>query len=214
MSKRGNTHQEIEVKVRVADVQGLVARLNAIGAKPVGRVLERNLVFDTEKGDLRLARRLLRLRTEKPARSKFTPGGDAKSIVTSKTAPRGAKAGKSRYKMNLEREMILAATPRRSGKPRIWDRGWAFALGCIGLRAAFKYEKYRTTFVMPDVHAELDETPIGTFLELEGRPRAIDRLARRLGFGPEDYIRATYYDLYVAGRRAKGRAVGNMLFRR
>ena len=213
MPKGGNTHQEIEVKVRVADVTRLLARLNAIGAKPMGRVLERNVVFDTDKGDLRLAKRLLRLRTEKPARSRFAVGGEAKSTVTSKTTPRGGKTEKSRYKMNLEREIVLKARPRRRAKPRIWDRGWAFALGCIGLRVAFKYEKYRTTFRMPGVHAELDETPIGTFLELEGRPESIDRLARRLGFAPEEYIRATYYDLYVADRRAKGRPVSNMLFR-
>jgi len=42
----------------------------------------------------------------------------------------------------------------------------------------FRYEKYRTTFRLPDSNAwanglliELDETPIGTFVELEGPPR-------------------------------------------
>jgi len=52
----------------------------------------------------------------------------------------------------------------------------------------FRYEKYRTTFRLPDSNAwanglliELDETPIGTFVELEGPAAAIDRAAEELG---------------------------------
>jgi hypothetical protein len=45
--------------------------------------------------------------------------------------------------------------------------------------------------------AELDETPIGTFLELEGSRAAIDRAARGLGFGPADYIVETYVALFI-----------------
>ena len=44
--------------------------------------------------------------------------------------------------------------------------------------------------------ATLDETPIGVFVELEGPPDWIDRTARRLGFSPADYIKASYARLY------------------
>ena len=54
----------------------------------------------------------------------------------------------------------------------------------------------------PDfLKAELDETPIGDFLELEGERRAIDRSARLLGYGPADYIARSYGALYMEHRR-------------
>jgi adenylate cyclase class 2 len=86
-------------------------------------------------------------------------------------------------------------------------------LGSLGLRPGFRYEKYRSTFRLPGLHLDLDETPIGVFLELEGSPSAIDRTARALGYAPRDFIRATYYDLYAADCRRHGRIPRNMLFR-
>jgi len=59
----------------------------------------------------------------------------------------------------------------------------------LGLGGWFRYEKYRTTFRLLASKAwakglliELDETPIGTFVELEGPAAAIDRAAGELGF--------------------------------
>jgi hypothetical protein len=138
-------------------------------------------------------------------------------VLTAKSpAPRDAEAGKrGLYKQNLEREVVLRASKRPPGAKRtLVDRGWPFALGCLGLRSKFRYEKYRTTFGIKDLHVELDETPVGTFLELEGKPEAIDRVAYELGFTPKDYIRATYFDLYAAEQRKKGRPVRHMLFSR
>ena len=62
-------------------------------------------------------------------------------------------------------------------------------------------------------HLDLDETPIGTFLELEGAPQAIDRAARALGFSSRHYIRGTYWSLFQASRRGRARARKNMTFR-
>jgi hypothetical protein len=61
----------------------------------------------------------------------------------------------------------------------------------MGLRPWFRYEKYRSTYRLPgfsELLVELDETPIGDFLELEGECGAIDRCAVLLGFRPADYI--------------------------
>jgi len=60
----------------------------------------------------------------------------------------------------------------------------------------------------------LDETPIGTYLELEGPGRWIDRTARQLGYRPEDYITQSYVALLVERCRRRGRVPGNMIFRR
>jgi adenylate cyclase, class 2 len=216
MNRKADTHRETEVKLAIRDLPGLIEKLRALGIKARGRVFESNTLFDTDGSDLRNRGRLLRLRTEVPAPTSWAPGGPKQSILTAKSpAPPSIESGRSaRYKHNMEREVSLppAKGGKRSGKRTLVDRGWPFALGCLGLRSKFRYEKYRTAFQSKGVHLDLDETPVGTFLELEGKPEAIDRIAHSLGFTPRDYMRATYYDIYAAERRKKGRPVRNMLF--
>jgi adenylate cyclase class 2 len=61
---------------------------------------------------------------------------------------------------------------------------------------------------------ELDETPIGVFLELEGPANAIDRVAKALGFGARDYVLANYMTLYREYCRSRGEEPRDMLFAR
>ena len=78
-------------------------------------------------------------------------------------------------------------------------------LAGLGYVPAFRYEKYRAIYrsaVDPDGIVTIDETPIGTFLELEGEPEWIDRTAVLLGFTPRDYITASYAALYMQYRAA------------
>jgi adenylate cyclase class IV len=89
----------------------------------------------------------------------------------------------------------------------------------LGLNGWFRYEKYRTTYELPARHKwakglliEVDEVPIGTFVELEGPVPAIDRAAKELGFAPKDYITKNYLVLYLDECRAKGQQPGDMLF--
>jgi adenylate cyclase, class 2 len=191
------------VKLPVDDVRKLVRRLRRIGATNLGRVLEQNTLYDTPASDFRFRGRLLRLRIETSTSRK------RRALMTSKApAPAGAVgAARSRYKERLERE-VWVRDPIRA------DR----LLRSLGLRPGFRYEKYRTSFRLegrlPGLHLDLDETPVGVFLELEGRPAAIDRVARMLGFAPRDYIRGTYWDVNAAACRRKGRKPGNMLFAR
>ncbi|MGB6683136.1 MAG: hypothetical protein WBH24_05760, partial [Candidatus Acidiferrum sp.] len=63
-----------------------------------------------------------------------------------------------------------------------------------------------------DLLIELDETPIGTFVELEGPPPAIDRAARELGFSSFDHIVKNYLVLYVEDCRRQGIEPKDMLF--
>lgn len=215
MLRKPDTHRETEIKLAIKDLPGVIEKLHALGIKPRGRVLERNTLFDTDGSDLRNRGRLLRLRSETPAPSAFALGGPERTILTAKSpAPTDAELRKPElYKHNLEREVVLRASKRAPGAKRtLVDRGWPFALGCLGLRSKFRYEKYRTAFRAKGLHVELDETPVGTFLELEGKAEAIDGFARDLGFGTKDYIRATYFELYAAERRKKGRPVAHMLF--
>ncbi|PYU67491.1 MAG: hypothetical protein DMG49_18475, partial [Acidobacteria bacterium] len=80
-------------------------------------------------------------------------------------------------------------------------------------------EKYRTTFRLPASKAwakglliELDETPIGTFVELEGPAAAIDRAAEELGFSKRDYVLKNYLWLYMEDCRRKGLQPSHMVF--
>jgi adenylate cyclase class 2 len=200
VARRGTT-REIEIKLRVSNLPALMVDLGRQGALERGRVLERNTVFDTPDSDFRRQARLLRLRLETPAPSAGVRGGRKRAMLTSKVpAPRSRSR---RYKQNLEREAEVR-----------FAANWTGILGRLGLRAGFRYEKYRTAFRLPGVHLDLDETPVGVFLELEGNPRAIDRVARALGYSPRDYIRSTYWDLYRRECERRRRNPGNMLFPR
>jgi len=198
MTQRLRTAREIEVKLRVADLPSLVRRLKRLGATQHGRVLERNTLYDTPESDFRSRGRLLRLRIETSAPSTLIPGGAKSAILTSKAPV--PDSNRSRYKEKFEREVRVESPSR-----------WPSALRAIGLRPSFRYEKYRTTFRLPGLHLDLDETPVGVFLELEGSPRIIDRVARSLGFAPSEYINGTYWDLYAADCRRRGRKPTNML---
>jgi adenylate cyclase class 2 len=197
----GRPKREIEIKLRVDDVPTVIGKIDAIGATVEGRVLERNTLYDTVHGDLRRTGRLLRLRIDTPAGSKAIRAGKARALLTFK-APAPA-AGRSRYKEKLESEVPIRDPER-----------WARDLRALGFRPSFRYEKFRSTFTLPGVHICLDETPIGAFLELEGIPTAIDRAARRLGYGPQGYIRGTYWDLYAAACARRRQSPGNLLFSR
>ncbi|MGA2509663.1 MAG: class IV adenylate cyclase [Candidatus Acidiferrales bacterium] len=201
MSVRGRTNHETEIKLRVADIPAVLRDLRRLGAKDHGRVFEANALYDTPNSDFWRRHRLLRLRTETPAPSEALPGGRSCAVVTSKAPVPGARH--TRYKQNFEREVAIRFPGR-----------WPRILRALGLRPGFRYEKYRTAFSLPGLHLDLDETPVGVFLELEGSPHVIDRIARALGFSPRDYIRGTYWDLYQAECRRTGRIPRNLLFRR
>ena len=193
--------REIEIKLRVEDVPGLVRKLVRLGARNEGRVLEQNTLYDTAGSDFRRTGRLLRVRIETPAGSRAVRAGKRAGLVTFKAPVPGRPS--ARYKEKLEWEAPLK-------KPKVWER-W---LRTLGFKPGFGYEKYRSSFWLPAVHACLDETPIGAFLELEGSPAAIDRAARRLGYAPRDYIRATYWELYAADCARRGRTPRNLIFSR
>jgi adenylate cyclase class 2 len=211
------TNREIEVKLRVLDGQEMHRKLHRLGATYEGRVLERNTLYDTPDSDLRRRGTLLRIRVEIPAPSgrrldrtaatqrRHTSATATRTILTSKAkAPASPGTVRPRrYKEKLEREVVVRNPPAR----------WHKILRSLGLRPSFRYEKYRTTYRLSHLALDLDETPAGTFLELEGHPSAIDRAARALGYAPRDYYRGTYWDLYVSECRRRGRTPRNMVFR-
>jgi len=197
------TNSEIEVKLRVTDIHATARAIKALGAISHGRVFEQNTLYDTPRSDLRRRGWLLRVRMETPAKPGASIGRIRRVLLTSKAPMRQAHGTRKspRYKERAERELV--ADP---------SRDWPASLAALGFKPSFRYEKHRTSFRLRGLHMDLDETPVGVFLELEGQPRAIDRVARALGYTPADYIRGTYWDVYAADCRLRGREPKNMVF--
>jgi adenylate cyclase, class 2 len=218
--------RETEVKLRVASIADFQKKLKRVGARTVvagsGRVHEWNTLYDTDSQELRGKDLLLRVRIETPInRSKSKnkkrflltfkgplKGGNADSS-SSKGSPNDRRYGSS-HKVREEIELEV---------------GDARALGTIfarlGMRESFHYEKYRTTFRMPEsarwakgLLIELDETPIGIFVELEGPAAAIDRAAKLLGYSKDEYVLTNYLRLHAEKCIERGEKLGDMVFRK
>ena len=164
---------ETEIKLPAGDVAAARRRLRRAGFRlHKRRVFEDNLILDTPENRLRKAGELLRVRHA---------GSDV--ILTYK-----GRAKNGRHKSREECEVAVED----------WEAMVAIAER-LGFHPAFRYQKYRAEYALPGTSgiATLDETPIGTFFELEGRPRWIDRAAQRLGFSGRDYITKSYGRLYL-----------------
>lgn len=207
---------EIEIKLRVPDIAAIRKKLRQVHAREIiPRTYELNTLFDTPRQSLLRSGQLIRLRIEKPASAsrKHFRRHDFAAVLTYKgpalREKRSRRAGKktatrSRFKIKEEAEVRISGAGEM---PRI--------LRALGLRPTFRYEKFRTTYAIPGIRGlkvELDETPVGVFLELEGPEHAIDRAARLLGYGHESYMKDTYGSLHLAACRAQRRKPGDMLF--
>lgn len=195
------TRVETEIKLRVRDVPTLLRTLRRLGARGGRRVFEENAVYDTAKADLRSMGCLLRIRFETRNVAQAHRDEPVRGILTVKTPAPGGRGPRSRYKARLERETEIS-DPQR----------WPAMLQSLGFRTRFRYEKLRTSFLLRGLHLSLDETPVGVFLELEGNPKAIDHVAKALGYGVRDYELATYYGLYAEDCRRRGVRPKNMVF--
>ena len=208
--------EEIEIKLAVRNLRDLRARLKRLRAREISpRTHESNTLYDTPAQNLRRRGQLLRIRTEQPAARFRTAASEdsAQAILTYKGPPaRASRPGKtgngpshrSQYKIKDEAEI------RAAGATEL-----VRILGALGLQPVFRYEKFRTTYTLPGVlglKIELDETPVGTYLELEGSIAGIDRAARLLGYTRRDYLTDSYGGLYLAECRRLGQKPGHMLF--
>ena len=204
--------KEREIKLRIENLPALRRALGKLGALVVkSRVHELNIVFDTPAFDLAKREHLLRLRTETAGTLR---GGASRAEVHTlltfkRPMPAGGSNGQSeRHKVREEIELEISD-----------DKALASIFAGLGMNPWFRYEKFRTTFRLPGSQRwakgllmELDETPIGIFLELEGPASAIDRAAQALGFDPSDYVLANYMVLYREYCRNRGEGPRDMLF--
>jgi adenylate cyclase class 2 len=187
-TKEDGNHREIEVKVAVADLKALEEQLVSLGFQILHpRVLESNVIYDTPEGALRGRGELIRIR-QAGAVATFTYKGPATVL---------------RHKEREEVESLVSS-------PENLD----LILQRLGFVPRFRYEKIRTEWAIPGDEGVLmvDETPIGTYMELEGPPAWIDRLAVELGYCEADYLNLSYARLYARECERQGVAATNMVF--
>ena len=192
--------QETEIKLRIDNTKAFQRALKRLGVRagaPGGRVHELNVIYDTPEGGLAKQGQLLRIRTETSEKEWKKRGAVKNRVLVTFKRPveEGTDAPpnrppRGRYKVREEIELEVA----EAGKMTKIFEG-------LGMKGWFMYEKYRTTFALPEPDAApgivaLDETPIGVFMELEGPEYWIDRTALHLGFSPNDYVTVSYATLY------------------
>ena len=176
---------ETEIKLRMPGPGPAREAVTGLGAALVRpRHLEDNLILDDDRSTLAASGRTLRLRR--------TP--DA-AVLTFKGPRRDREGVRSRPEVEVEM------------KPSEADALEAI-LRAVGFWPVFRYQKYRETYGLGDVEIVVDETPIGTFLEIEGPPERIHAAAAALGKGPRDYITDSYAGLFSASG-----GKGDMVFR-
>jgi adenylate cyclase class 2 len=187
---------EVEIKLRVPDAAAGRRLLRKAGFRVSRRrSLESNVLFDFRDGKLRKRGLLVRLRQY---------GGE--NVITFK-GPAGLSRGTRRGSVHRSRPEYETSVGDPAAIVKIWSE--------LGVKPQFRYEKYRTLFQCASDKggiAMLDETPIGCFLELEGKASWIDRAALLLGFSPADYIHQSYVALFAEECRNKGTKFGDMVF--
>ena len=152
---------EIEIKFYTGNLKELARKLKAAGFKQeTPRTHEMNTLYDLPGSRLRKRGEMLRLR----------PYGQ-KWKLTHK-----GKRTAGRHKKRAETETTVEDGHKMDA-----------ILRSLGYMPSFRYEKFRAEWTDGKGQVVLDETPIGTLGEIEGKPRWIDATARKLGIDRKDY---------------------------
>lgn len=182
-----STAQEVEVKVRVDNLNALAARLQQAGFRLITpRTHEMNTLYDFADGRLRVRGEVLRIRQYG---EKWTVTHKSKGL-----------AGKHKSRAETETQV---------------SNGEALAhiFQSLGLQPSFRYEKYRAEWSDDKGHVVIDETPIGNIAELEGPPDWIDRTAEKLGIEESEYVTQSYAQMFYEWRRKTGSQAAEMTWK-
>ena len=174
---------EREIKLRFdtpEQARAAIAAARATLLRP--RRLQHDILFDTADEQLRRQGCALRLRHENDC-----------GIVTFK-----GPVVPSMMKLRPEHETAVAS-----------PAAMRQVLEGLGFVAWFTYEKYREEYALPGVVIAVDETPIGTFVEVEGTEADILTAVQLLGRTPDAFVLASYRSLFVEQRGPEG---GDMVF--
>jgi adenylate cyclase class 2 len=176
---------ETEIKFRHDDLAALRARILGAGGKPVAAFFEDNIVYDDSAGSLLSRRLLLRLRKS-----------DRVSLTFKRPVERTV------FKVMEEIEVEVSDFDSMNG-----------ILLALGYTKAFRYQKRRALYALGRAGVNLDETPIGDFVEIEGEEADIESAARTLNLDLGVGISKNYLELYREFCRERGVQPADMVFR-
>ena len=180
--------EEIEVKIPAPDLGAVRDRLHEAGATLHAPLHdETNDLYDDAARKLSSSGRTVRLRR-----------AAGRAILTYKGPARFQDGMKTRE----EREVDVS------------DPAEAEAiLTGLGLERRFRYEKRREEWNCGGCIVALDETPIGTFVEVEGDPIGIRKLIVQLALDPSEAIPYSYAELYVRRRKEEPELPADMVWK-
>ena len=180
---------EREIKLVFRDRDEAKAAVLAAGAMPLrGRRLQEDCLLDTPDEQLHRKRCVLRVRLE-----------CGRTLLTFKGPVQEVQALPMKVREELETVV---------GDGLLLLR----VLEQLGFHVWFRYQKYREEFSREDVTVAVDETPVGTFVEIEGSERGIRDMATALARQPADYVLDSYRGLFVQHCERHGLPVTDMLF--
>ena len=178
---------EEEIKLRVASLAAVRARLEALGAVLLHpRAFEENWIVDDAAESIFGGGRLLRVRR-----------WGEESLLTFK--------GRATYERGVKR--------RRETQCRVDDpRALLDIFAELGLQITRRYQKWREAWHLEGVEVVLDDTPMGPFVELEGPAAALHPLAEALQLDPAHALAGSYSELWMKWRREHPEAPADMVF--
>jgi adenylate cyclase class 2 len=180
---------EREIKLPFESAAEARRAIVALGAVPYrARRLQDDALLDTDEWSLQQRGCALRLRRD---------GTDAYVTFKGPVIP-------GVMKEREEIETTVGSTDATDVLLRIFNE--------LGYTPRFRYQKYREEFRLGTMIVALDETPVGTFIELEGQELDITAAAELLGKTPADYVLTSYRSLFLAYRQAHGVTAPDMLF--
>lgn len=177
---------EREVKLHFHNPEEARAAILAAGATPLrARRLQADALLDTDDETLRRRLCVLRVRTEAGT-----------SVLTFKGPVQpGTMKVRDEYETSI-------------GDGGVMQR----VLEELGLHVWFRYEKYREEYAAGDVTIALDETPVGTYVEIEGGEEGIHAMTKTLGRTDADFILESYRGLFLQHRAKHGLNHIHMVF--
>jgi adenylate cyclase, class 2 len=184
---------ESEVKLVCKDVVPLIAEHPELGWSVVkARHFEDNFVFELPGDTLANRGSILRLRVVDGVAT-FTYKGLVPESTTSAIKVR------EELETGVEHPEILVSILER-----------------LGMRRAFRYQKFRTVYALSvpgtQLLAMFDETPMGNFLEIEGEESRVVAAAGLLGFSKAAYVNTSYIGVQAAFCRARGVPLEDLVF--
>lgn len=182
---------EREVKLLFPTAAAARAAVLALGAAPAhARRLQDDSLYDTPDDTLRQKGCVIRIRTDR-----WSDGRDTTTLTVKGPVQPGDMKIREEHETRVEKGDAVKQ-----------------AFDALGLRPRFRYQKYREEFSVSGVVIAIDETPVGTYVELEGDEAAIHATTAALGRSPADFVVDSYYRLFMTHRDELGLRGDHMLF--